>query len=690
MNNATPLPMILPETKLNLGKSDKLLHLFEDIHNHMYANDGLSSQQSFEEMLKILFVKIFDEKKKNGSAFYITPPELENILGGKKSKDFSDRISKLEKDAADFFSDVIERNDEIKLKQSSLAYIVNKLQHINLSDSSRDVKGLAFQKFVYNKQRSDRGQFFTPEQVVDLCVRIIKPRRGEKILDPACGSAGFLSQAMKYVLKHSNVEETQSINKIGDDIFGFEINKMAAKTAKMRMILDGDGSSNIIVTDSLSDWDNLNFDINKTCNIEDKTYEDYFDVILTNPPFGSQGKVTNKSSMEKFNLAHKWAQYGDTLHKTDILHNGQVPDILFIERCLDLLKYGGRMAIVLPNGDLENSSLDYVRYYINENTKVLAVVNLPFDTFIPFGTGVKASVLFLQKMNKETLSEEKANNYKIFFGKINKLGYLGNKNGSPIYKKDPNGKILIGSNGEPLIDEDVTEVVSAYDRFVSGELDDSGDDCFAVNFENLSSRLDHDYYKPSYRKMEEALKKYGAKRLGDVIKLRKQKSLKLKRRDLEVEYVELSDVNTEYNEINGALRSLVYDLPSRASYELKQGDVVTAVAGNSIGTSQHASAFVTEKFDGAICTNGFRILNAGSDIDPFYLLYYLKSDYFLKQVYKYRTGAAIPAISDEDLLNILIYIPPKEVQQDIVKKVRESFELRRKSKELLSNVCIGI
>jgi len=413
-------------------------------------------------------------------------------------------------------------------------------------------------------------------------------------------------------------------------------------------------------------------------------------VILTNPPFGSQGKITNKSSLKKFNLAHKWMQYGDALHKTETLHNGQVPDILFIERCLDLLKDGGRMAIVLPNGDLENSSLDYVRYYINENTKVLAVINLPFDTFIPFGTGVKASILFLQKMNKEELSKEKAKNYKIFFGKINKLGYLGNKNGSPIYQKDSNGKMLVGNNGEPLIDEDITDVVSAYDRFVSDELDDSSDDCFAVNFENLSSRLDHDYYKPSYRKMEEALKNYGAKRLGDVVKLRKHKSLKFKKRDLEVEYVELSDVNTEYNEINASSRSLVHDLPSRASYELKHGDIVTAVAGNSIGTSQHASALVSEKFEGAICTNGFRILNAEPEIDPFYLLYYLKSDYFLKQVYKYRTGAAIPAISDEDLLNILIYIPPKEVQQNIVNKVRESFELRRKSKELLSNVSIGI
>jgi len=690
MTNATPLPMILSETKLSLGKSDKLLHLFEDIHNHMYANDGLSSQQSFEEMLKILFVKIFDEKKKNGSDFYITSPELEDILGGKRSKEFADRISKLEKDAADYFSDVIEKNDEIRLKQSSLAYIVNKLQNINLSDSSRDVKGLAFQKFVYNKQRSDRGQFFTPEQVVDLCVKIIKPQSGEKILDPACGSAGFLSQAMKHLLKQSNSENAQATNKIGDNIFGFEINKMAAKTAKMRMILDGDGSSNIVVADSLSDWDNLNFDINKACNKEGKTYEDYFDVILTNPPFGSQGKITNKSSLKKFNLAHKWMQYGDALHKTETLHNGQVPDILFIERCLDLLKDGGRMAIVLPNGDLENSSLDYVRYYINENTKVLAVINLPFDTFIPFGTGVKASILFLQKMNKEELSKEKAKNYKIFFGKINKLGYLGNKNGSPIYQKDSNGKMLVGNNGEPLIDEDITDVVSAYDRFVSDELDDSSDDCFAVNFENLSSRLDHDYYKPSYRKMEEALKNYGAKRLGDVVKLRKHKSLKFKKRDLEVEYVELSDVNTEYNEINASSRSLVHDLPSRASYELKHGDIVTAVAGNSIGTSQHASALVSEKFEGAICTNGFRILNAEPEIDPFYLLYYLKSDYFLKQVYKYRTGAAIPAISDEDLLNILIYIPPKEVQQNIVNKVRESFELRRKSKELLSNVSIGI
>ncbi len=663
----------------HLEASDKLLRIFEDIHNHIYANDGLSSQQVFEEILEILFIKIFDEKNNKKRQFYITDEEYEDATSGAASKLFLERVYKLKDQAFVYFSDVLNKNEKINLKTSSLAYTVNKLQKIDLSGSSRDVKGLAFQKFVYSKQRSDRGQFFTPEQIVSLCVKMLKPTRSDVILDPACGSAGFLSQAMKYVYENS-LEGASDKDKryfVENNIFGIEINPTVAKLAKMRMILDGDGFSNIIVADSLSDFENLDSiakKIRKDINLEKK-----FSVILTNPPFGSQGKIINKNVLKEFDLGHKWEKHGDKYLKTEELLGGQVPDILFIERCLDLLKDGGRMAIVLPNGDLENSSLEYVRYYISERAKLLAVISLPFDTFIPFGTGVKASILFLRK-------GKRMQNDSVFFGKISKIGYKGNKNGTAVYRKDKDGELIL-QNGLPQVDEDTQDVVIAYDKLSSKNFKES-DVGFVLPYKTLSSRFDVSYYLPSNRALESELLKRGCKRLGNVVDIVKRKP-KLNDEEV-VRYVELSDVIPGYAEISSASEMYIHELPSRASYLLKEGDIITAVAGNSIGTPNHASALVMKDFSNCVCTNGFRLLKTKGDLDPYYLLFFLRHEYFLKQVFRYRTGAAIPSISDEDLLNILIYYPPKSFQQEIADKVKSGYEIRKQSKESWNTIKLKI
>lgn len=147
----------------------------------------------------------------------------------------------------------------------------------------------------------------------------------------------------------------------------------------------------------MSDWSNLDLAINKENGQDNKSYRNFFDVILTNPPFGTQGKISDKSVLRNFDLGYKWNQSESGYLRSDVLLNGQVPEILFIERCLQFLKPGGRMAIVLPNGDFENSSLSYLRHYIQEMADVLAVIKLPQETFIPSGTGVKTSILFLRK-----------------------------------------------------------------------------------------------------------------------------------------------------------------------------------------------------------------------------------------------------------------------------------------------------
>lgn len=672
-------PQLFPSLNtLNKVGSDRILRTFEDIHNHIYANDGLSAQQAFYEILKVLFIKIYDEKRNKIKAFFISSGEHEAIKNGRPAKEFTSRIINLQKTAFGFFSDVFDVNERISLKVGSLAYIVNKLESLNLSNSSNDVKGLAFQKFVFSKQRSDRGQFFTPEQIVDLCVQFLRPTSDDRILDPACGTGGFLSKALQYVLTHDlQKSKPNAINEfITKNIYGFEINNMVAKVAKLRMILEADGFANLVNGDTLSDEGM-------------SKYEGQFDIILTNPPFGSQGKISDKAILKNYDLAFKWHDKNGSFIKSSELLNGQVPDILFLEKCISLLKDEGKLAIVIPNGDLENSSLDYVRNYLLNTCKVLAVVKLPYETFIPFGTGVKASVIFLQKFSSLKLESIKRANYSIFFGTVTKIGYKGNKTGSLIYKKDKDGNELITNNGDGVIDEDVSILINKYYAFLKSDSNVKTDNqCFSIKHNDLHSRLDVDFYDPTHKKTRVLLEAHGAKKLGEVIEIIKRKSRLFEDKNNVVEYVELSDVNADYYEIVNSTSMLVSELPSRAAFELKEGDIITAIAGNSIGTRKHATALVTSEYDGAICTNGFRILKA-TGLNPYYLLYYLRSSLFLNQVDRFRTGAAIPAISDSDLCEILIYLPTEEQQRKVEKMVKESFSLRNQSKQLLGKVqCI--
>jgi type I restriction enzyme M protein len=656
-----------------LSKEDSLLKRFEEIHNHIYANDGLSTQQTLEEIIKILFIKIYDENKRS-TQFKISSDELNHLKQSSSAPNFVKRISNLLEETKKEFKDIFDADEKIRLSNVALGFTVNKLQTISLSESSSDAKGLAFQKFLAHQEKDGRGQFFTPEPVVDFCVEIIQPKPDETIIDPACGSGGFLISSLKYILKNNPKAKTE--NFVASNLFGLDINKSIARIAKMKLLLEANGQANIFCTNSLEDLDEIRLTISGALN---KKSFDGFDIVLTNPPFGTVGKITNTKILSQYDLGYKWVGSDNQFYKTKTLSNGLAAEILFIERCLQLLKEGGRLGIVLPNGHFENPSLEYLRFYIKQRTNILAIVNLPQETFIPYGTGVKTSLLFLEKETANTKTQ-----YPIFFGKIKKPGYQGNKNGTPIYKKDKYGMTLKNKNGTLILDEDFSIVVEDYKAFQKNKTIET-DNSFSINFNELNGRFDYDFYSPENRKMISVLENKNAKRLCEIAEIIKVKSKKLNQSDKSVVYIELSDINTHSFEIINATSYLVHELPSRASYELKTGDIITAVAGNSVGTQKHATALVTDEFEGCICTNGFRVLRH-LKIDPYYLLYFLKSESFLKQMYMYRTGAAIPNVSDYDLANILINIPDEKNIKQISQKVKKAFELRQESKVLLESI----
>lgn len=648
-----------------LNKEDNLLKRFEEIHDYIYSNDGLSPQQTLEEFVKILFIKIYDENSLLNH-FTISTSEWQELKQGKNINLFIERIQSLLEKTKTAYQDIFDVDDRIRLSPLALGFTVNKLQNISLTHSSQDAKGLAFQKFLSQHEKEGRGQFFTPEPVIDFCVAMMQPQPHEKIIDPACGSGGFLISALKYL--QNNFQSIDNGFIVSNQLFGLDINKSIARIAKMKLLLASNGKTNIFCLNSLEDLDSINLSLSNA---------EGYDLVLANPPFGA--KISHTTTLNLFDLGHKWVNTNGLYHKSRNLHNNQSAEILFIERCLNLLKEGGRMAIVLPNGNFENPSLEYLRYYIKLKAKILAIVNLPQETFIPFGTGVKTSLLFLEKDTSNTIRQ-----YAIFFGRVKKLGYQGNKNGTPQYKKDKYGQILKNEYNEPILDEDFSEIATKYKYFLQGKNIETNNS-FSLLYDELNGRFDYDFYSPENRKLLKKADNMQTVRLGEVCEIVKLKSKKLKNSNLTVEYVELSDINTHSFEIINSTSYLTHELPSRASYELQKDDIITAIAGNSVGTRKHATALVSEEFEGAICTNGFRIFR-NYKIDKYFLLYFLKSEAFLKQMSMYRTGAAIPNVSDSDLANILIYLPSEERQKYISEKVKYAFDLRYASKLALQSI----
>jgi len=471
---------------------------------------------------------------------------------------------------------------------------------------------------------------------------------------------------LKYIQKSSD-----NYNVKYDNFYGIDLNISIVRIAKMKFILESNSNQNkIFFANSLENIEKVSTLLNQ---------KEGFDMVLANPPFGS--KISDNQILKTYRLGYKWKKQNQEFHQVKTLQKKQNAEILFIERCIELLKDGGRMGIVLPNGNFENPSLEYLREFIKQRAKILAVIYLPQETFIPYGTGVKTSLLFLEKTK---VSEP----YSIFFGQIQKLGYQGNKNGTPLYKKDKYGQLLCDELGKHILDEDFSDILEQYTKHQNQEKLDTNH-AFSIQSTQLSGRFDFEFYSPENRKFTEGFSSKNAVQLGEICTIVKQKSKKLKDKELVVEYVELSDINTDANEIINSTTLKVHELPSRASYELKTNDIITSIAGNSVGSEKHATALVSNKFDGFICTNGFRVLR-DLQINDYYFLYFLKTEMFLRQMFMYRTGTAIPNVSESDLAKILVYLPSEQVQKEISQQMQEAIELRRKSKQMIQDITFEI
>ena len=373
----------VPRSELSVIERGDLIRVLEKCHDTLWQGGKFAPTQAFDELAKILFIKIRDEKK---ARRYGEPYDFQ-IKTRESSESVANRINTLYQEAKAQDPEVF--TEDIEIDENRLFSVVSHLQGISLNQTDLDVKGVAFERFLGNFFKGEIGQFFTPREVVEFMVDMVTPHHEELILDPACGSGGFLLHAMDYIRKQaSDYYEEESREHYThwhdfakDRLFGIEVNDSIARVAKMNMIIHDDGHSNVISNDALVGFDTL---YNQHRGFE----KEIFDVILTNPPFGAVIKQTELPYLENYELGQ-----GNASQKTEIL---------FLERCFDFLKWEtGKLAIILPDGILTNSSLQYVRDYIERHFQILAVVSLPQIAFSHFGAGVKTSILFLRKFSEQ-------------------------------------------------------------------------------------------------------------------------------------------------------------------------------------------------------------------------------------------------------------------------------------------------
>lgn len=373
----------VPQSELSVIEKGELIRVLEKCHDTLWQGGKFAPTQAFDELAKILFIKIRDEKKARRDG----EPYDFQIKTHEKPESVANRIKSLYQEAKALDPEVFTENIEINDKL--LFSVVSHLQGISLNQTDLDVKGVAFEKFLGNFFKGETGQFFTPREVVEFMVDMITPHHEERILDPACGSGGFLLHTMDYIRKQAseyhdkeNHEHYLHWHDFAEKrLFGIEVNDSIARVAKMNMIIHDDGHSNVISNDALVDFDIL-------YNQHSEFGKNQFDIILTNPPFGAVIKQAELPYLRDYELGKN-----GTSQKTEIL---------FLERCFDFLKWEtGKLAIILPDGILTNSSLQYVRDYIERHFKMLAVVSLPQIAFSHYGAGVKTSILFLQKFSKQ-------------------------------------------------------------------------------------------------------------------------------------------------------------------------------------------------------------------------------------------------------------------------------------------------
>jgi type I restriction-modification system DNA methylase subunit len=393
---------------------DELTRRFQQAHQALWGGGELNPSEAFDELDKLIFCKLWDERKLRQPGH---PYDFQVIAERPADESDEARREAEQRTNESLFTRVRELyeegrkkdpevfKDSIRLNAAKVRTVVSYLESVNLKDTDLDSKGRAFETFMGSFFRGDFGQYFTPRTIVKFIVDVLPINNDSLVLDTSCGSGGFLLHALEKVRRQA---DDYFPNQIGPpegaqhhrhwhdfaqhNLYGIEINEQIARTAKMNMIIHDDGHTNVVATDGLVPADEI------AARTKNQGFAYLrFNFIITNPPFGSTVKQTEKAYMHQYRFAIREV---DWLNPKSVASErpNQATEILFIEQCWKFLTEGGYLAIVIPDGILTNSSLQYVRDGIEDLFRIVAVVSLPQTAFMATGAGVKSSVLFLKKL----------------------------------------------------------------------------------------------------------------------------------------------------------------------------------------------------------------------------------------------------------------------------------------------------
>lgn len=670
--------------KNKLKPANNLKLIFRRLLNTLYSNTNISRREKLgNEMIRLIFCKIWDERYEQNALpkFRVGFEENPRDVGGRVKELFKAVKQELVTDG------VFDNNEEIKLDDKSIAYVVGELEQYSLLKTDKDVVGDAFEVFAESKLVGEKGEFFTPREVVKVAIKLVDPQPGQTTVDPACGSGGFLIYALEHIWevmdkskKYKGAPNTDLLKRevAEKTFFGIDKEIDLVKIAKAYMAIIGDGRGGIVQQNSLHTAGDFEGRARELF-VKDDEFK-VFDIVLTNPPFGSKTKVL-KDDAKYFDLGYKWVEKDDIYAKTDISRDTAIQE-LFIERCLKMLNNGGKLAIVLPETYFHAPSTKYILEYLKKNNNIKAVVDLPHNTFRPY-CNAKTVLLVLEK--------GKPQQNKIIMAVAEEMGH--DHRGKPVYRYDEKNHQFTNElwDDTAIIRKELDDITNQKNQYV-----------FTVDIRDIKENI----YVPRYywEKKIKGLKEDAKKLNLELVSVKElmDNSVFIKFRGHgappsefkgkgEIPYVRAADiVGWELYRNSTAMVPLeVYKKVKGNGVDLKPKDIVFVKEGSyRIG-----SVAMVSPFDTGILLNHhsivFRVIDDKNKygINPFYLLYLFSHELTQKQLYnKIMIDTTLPNIGNrwEELL-LPIAKNPKE-REKITRKIEHAFTKKWEAQEEIAAI----
>lgn len=577
-------------TLADITPTDSLLGAFRRIEDILHGS-ALDPEQRYGVLLQLLLAKLYDEH--SHAQIPSAPLGIQDYKAlGTQPATALKAVNRVLAKAVQYYGRYLPQSvpKRLTLKVETLFAVLEILAPLQITASSQQVMQSFYMYFAKHLYKWDLAQFFTPITVTDFIATALSPGFGEHIKDPACGSADFLTSAYRI---GSRVDPNY-----GQAIWGADNSRNAVQVAVLNMLLNGDGKSNIVLEDSLEALSD---------------HENQFDLVICNPPFGTQITDSRAEVLRNFDLGYEWADEQGGLHKTSQLRRKQQVGILFAELCVRQARPGGRIAIILPNGYLGNRSVLYrsLREWLLRHCRVASVCSFPRFTFKTSGADVSASVLFLERRKKPLKSARSGRTYQIHIGTIESVGWrLGDKKAKPIYRRDPNdGSYILDEHGRYVLHTDFNRILSemrsspaarTFKWLARGEPRSKDHQGWSVDSTLISndSTLCLDPKRMSEKVLSLRSKLIGMPhwRLGDLVDFIPQGKADWEESGI-YRYVELDDITAglyRWNTLRG------WELPDRARHRAQKGDLFLG----SVWGSVQKWMLVGGNTDGLVVTNG--------------------------------------------------------------------------------------